>query len=149
MRLTVAVFAILLISICTTQCIQKEKADLLVYNATIYTVDSSFSTAEAMVVSDGKIVAIGKSSDLRNKYETAETIDAQQKFIYPGFIDAHAHFLSYGLGLQEAKLVGTNSWAEIVMHFEIFPRSEKMDGSLDGAGIRTTGLQKNFQPKKN
>ncbi len=31
-------------------CHQKEKADLLVYNATIYTVDSSFSTADAMAI---------------------------------------------------------------------------------------------------
>ena len=33
---------------------------MLVYNATIYTVDSSFSIAEAMVIKDGKIEAIGK-----------------------------------------------------------------------------------------
>ena len=45
-------------------CNRKEKIDLLVYNATIYTVDSSFSTAEAMAVKDGKIIAIGKTADI-------------------------------------------------------------------------------------
>ena len=35
-------------------CSQKEKADLLVYNATIYTVDSSFTAVEAIAVKDGK-----------------------------------------------------------------------------------------------
>ena len=46
-------------------CSQKQKSDLLVYNATIYTIDSSFSIAEAMVVEDGKILAVGKLSDLQ------------------------------------------------------------------------------------
>ena len=45
-------------------CNTKESADLLVYNATIYTIDSSFSTAEAMAVKDGKIVEVGKTVDL-------------------------------------------------------------------------------------
>ncbi|HRF19040.1 MAG TPA: hypothetical protein PK977_12780, partial [Chitinophagaceae bacterium] len=70
-------------------CNQKEKADLLVYNATIYTVDSSFSTAEAMAIKDGKIVATGKTADLEKKYDYKEKLDAESKFIYPGFIDAH------------------------------------------------------------
>ena len=81
-------------------CSQKKKADLLVYNATIYTVDSSFSTAEAMAIADGKILATGKMADLENEYEAKEKLDAGGKFIYPGFIDAHAHFVGYGLSLQ-------------------------------------------------
>ncbi|MEQ1678005.1 MAG: amidohydrolase, partial [Chitinophagaceae bacterium] len=81
-------------------CSQKQKADLLVYNAIIYTVDSSFSTAEAMVVNDGKIIATGKTAELEKTYEAKEKLDAGGKFIYPGFIDAHAHFLGYGMSLQ-------------------------------------------------
>ena len=43
-------------------CSTKIKIHLLVYNATIYTVDSSFSISEAMAVNDGKIVETGKTS---------------------------------------------------------------------------------------
>src|SRR5437868_9899695 len=106
--------SIFVLSIYSFGCSAKKQADLLVYNATIYTVDYSFSTAEAIAVKDGKILAIGKSDELQRLYEAKEKVDAQQKFIFPGFIDAHAHFLSYGLGLQEANLVGTNSWDEIL-----------------------------------
>lgn len=116
-----------------SSCSCKEKADLLIYNATIYTVDSSFSTAEAMVVTDGKIVATGKLTNLENKYEAKEKADAQGKFIYPGFIDAHAHFVSYGTGLQTADLVGTNSWNEIIEKLKIFS-SENKEGWLIGRG---------------
>ena len=76
-------------------CSQKQKVDLLVYHATIYTVDSSFSIAEAMAVKDGKIAAVGKKADLEKTFAAKEKLDAQGKCVYPGFIDAHAHFVLY------------------------------------------------------
>src|ERR1043166_9100106 len=100
-------FAVILFS-----CSSKEKVDLLVYNATIYTVDASFSTAEAMAVKDGKIVEVGKTNELEKKYEAKEKLDAEGKFIYPGFIDAHAQFMGYGFSLNRVNLVGTESWEE-------------------------------------
>jgi len=133
MRLTLIVCSLLLLSVCSFTCSQKKQADLLIYNATIYTVDSSFSLAEAMVVSDGKILAVGKSEELQQQYNAKEKVDAQQKFIYPGFIDAHAHFLSYGLGLQRANLVGTNSWEEILNTLTSFSK-EVTEGWLIGRG---------------
>ena len=114
-------------------CSQKQKADLLIYNATIYTVDSAFSMAEAIAIKDGKIVAIGKTIDLEKKYEAKERTDAKGKFIYPGFIDAHAHFVGYGLGLQTADLVGTNSWDEIIEKLKSFS-AENKEGWLIGRG---------------
>ena len=103
-------FLSLLIIVSLISCSQKERVDLLVFNATIYTVDSSFHTAEAMAVKDGKIVATGKATELEGKYEAAEKLDAQGKFIYPGFIDAHAHFVGYGNSLQRVNLVDTRNW---------------------------------------
>lgn len=114
-------------------CHQKEKADLLVYNATIYTVDSSFSTAEAMAIKDGKIVATGKTADLENKYDYKEKLDAEGKFIYPGFIDAHAHFVGYGMSLQTVNLVGTKSWEECIERVKAFA-AENKDGWITGRG---------------
>lgn len=120
--------------ICTlTSCSQKMKVDLVVYNATIYTVDSSFSVAQAMAVKDGKIVDIGKTVDLQAKYDAREKIDAQRKFIFPGFIDAHAHFVGYGTSLQRVDLVGTNSWDEVVERTRKFA-SENPAGWLLGRG---------------
>ena len=124
---------IVAIAILFYSCSQKVKVDLLVFNATIYTVDSSFTTAEAMVVKDGKIIATGKAVVLEKKYEAKEKLDAQGKFIYPGFIDAHAHFVGYGLGLQKADLAGTNSWDEIIERLKTFA-AENPDGWLIGRG---------------
>lgn len=120
------VFAIL-------SCNSQQKADLLVFNATIYTVDSAFSVAQAMVITNGKIVATGANEEINKNYEAKEKIDAQGKFIYPGFIDAHTHFYRYGLGLQTADLVGTKSWNEILEKLKSFA-AQNTEGWIIGRG---------------
>ncbi len=114
-------------------CGQKQQADLLVFNATIYTLDSAFSTAEAMVISNGKILETGDRRELQKKYNPTEKLDAQGKFIYPGFIDAHAHFFNYGLGLQTADLNGTKSWNEVIELLREFG-TKNPEGWLIGRG---------------
>src|ERR1700753_1866278 len=74
-------------------------ADLLIKNAVVYKVDSTFSTAQAIVVNDGKIVAVGDDDTIDQKYKARQVVDAEGKPVYPGFIDAHAHFFEYGLSL--------------------------------------------------
>ena len=129
MRLLTILLAFTLLASCNS----KEKIDLLVYNANVYTVDSSFSKSEAIAVKDGKIVEVGTSADLQFKYDAKENIDADGKYIYPGFIDAHAHFLGYGLSLQVADLVGTESWNEILVRLKAFAK-ENPEGWIRGRG---------------
>ena len=93
---------------------RREAVDLLVTNATVYTVDSAFNKAEAFAVRDGKFVAVGTSTDLLGRYQATQTVDAHGQFVYPGFYDAHCHFYRYALGLRSADLVGASSWAETV-----------------------------------
>jgi predicted amidohydrolase YtcJ len=127
--------ALALLSCCIllNACSSKKAADLIVYNGTIYTVDSAFSVAEAMAVKDGKIVAVGKSDELLKEYEGREQLDAKGGFIYPGLIDAHAHFMGYAMGLQTANLVGTKSWEEVVQKVVSFSK-EQPEGWLMGRG---------------
>ncbi|HEX5654125.1 MAG TPA: amidohydrolase [Chitinophagaceae bacterium] len=122
-----------IIGSCLLACNSREKADLLVYNARIYTIDSAFSVVEAMVISDGKIVETGKTAELEKKFEAREKLDAEGKFIYPGFIDAHAHFVGYGMSLQQIDLVGTTSWEEIINKLQTFA-NENPEGWLTGRG---------------
>ncbi len=124
---------LLVISTLLFACTQKQPADLLVYNATIYTVDSAFSTAEAMVIKEGKILATGSLGDLEKEFESTEKLDAGGKFIYPGFIDAHAHFVGYGLSLQTVDLSGTKSWEECLDRVKSFAAANK-EGWITGRG---------------
>jgi len=110
-----------------------QPVDLIVYHAKIYTVDKSFSTAEAMAVKAGKIVAVGTTNEIQRAYVASETYDAGGKYIYPGFIDAHAHFVNYALGLQTANLVGTKSWYEVLKKLQAFAQTNS-EGWLVGRG---------------
>ena len=90
-----------------------QEVDLIVHNATIYQVDDAFSKTEAMAIKDGKIVAIGKEREILNAYSAKRMIDAQHQFVYPGFQDAHAHFLAYALFKNEVDLNGLKSWEAV------------------------------------
>ena len=84
---------VIILSAIASSCRSTSEADLIVYNARIYTVDSAFSIAEAMAIRDGKVHAIGTNKEITEKYYAKEKVNAQGSFIYPGFIDAHSHFL--------------------------------------------------------
>lgn len=105
---------IILTVISAMACSKREKVDLIVSNAKIYSVDSAFTVHSSMAISNGKIVAIGEKENIEKKYESANTFDATGKYIYPGFIDPHCHFLGYGLGLPNAWLTGVKDWEEVV-----------------------------------
>jgi len=111
----------------------KQKIDLLVYNATVYTVDSNFSKAETIAVDKGKIIATGNSKDLQEQYDATENIDAKGKYIFPGLMDAHSHFVDYGLELNQADLVGTKSWEDVLERVKKFA-AENKEGWITGNG---------------
>jgi len=116
-----------------TSCTKKEKVDVIVYNAKVYTVNSKFDTVEAFAVKNGKILALGKSDDIQTKYAGKEEINAEGKAVYPGFIDAHAHFYGYGQSLQTADLRETKSWDEVLTRLTDFAKTHP-DGWLIGNG---------------
>lgn len=107
-------------------CDQKDKisVDTIITDATIYSINNSFEKASAMAIDKGKIVAIGTNREIAKQYESKNTIEAEGKFIYPGLIDAHCHFYSYGLSLQEADLRGTKSMDEIITRLKAFQKDK-------------------------
>lgn len=117
-RFSILILVVFVFSSCTMK-----KADLIIYNAKIYTVDQSFSVAEGMALKDGKIIAVGSSSDIKRSYQSVRQIDAQGKFIYPGFHDAHSHFWEYAQGLNTVDLVGTTSFDEVLDRIEKYTKT--------------------------
>jgi predicted amidohydrolase YtcJ len=125
-------------------CHSRRPADLLVLHTRIYTVDSVFSTAQAMVIKDGKILATGSDSAILGDYAAKDTIDAGGKFVYPGFIDAHGHFVEYGESLFMANLFGCTSTDEMVQRVKAFA-----DAHPGLAWIQGHGWDQNKFPGKN
>lgn len=96
------------------------KVDMIVHHAVIYTVDDQFSIGEAIAIKDGKIVAIGKNDEIMARYKASEIIDAKGQTMYPGLIDAHAHFVGYARSLFQADLFGTKTWEETIERLKVF-----------------------------
>jgi len=88
-------------------------AELVVFNAKVYTVDSKLPNAEAFAVRGGKFIAVGKSADIKDLIgKKTQIIDAQQMTVVPGFIDSHNH--ASGNTLLYEVLVGNPYEVEFV-----------------------------------
>ncbi|RYE57365.1 MAG: amidohydrolase, partial [Sphingobacteriales bacterium] len=121
----------LLLLICS--CKNKEEVDLFIHNAHVYTVDSGFSSCDAVVIKDGRILETGSFNDLGSRYKSRETIDAKGQFVYPGFIDAHAHFWGYAMNLETVDLTGSRSWEDVLSRVVEFSRTHTT-GWITGRG---------------
>jgi len=117
----------LLMLILSCNSSKKGAADLLVFNADVYTVDSTFSSATAFAIKDGKFLEIGTAEDLKEAYKFTQELDANGKAIFPGFIDAHTHFYRLGLQQQKVDLTGTTSFAEVVQKIVDFQKERNLD----------------------
>ncbi len=113
---------------------QKTKADLLVFNAKVYTVDNSFSIQEAFVIKNGKFIAIGGNKELLEKFEAKTKVDAKGKAICPGFYDPHSHYTGFGQMLAQCDLVGTESYEEIVEKLKDFAKKNPSNQWIIGRG---------------
>jgi predicted amidohydrolase YtcJ len=117
-----------------SSCSRKQSADLIVHNAVIYTVDSTFSNAQSFAVKDGKFIAVGSNEEILSKFDAKEMIDAQGRSVYPGFIDSHCHFYGYGAGLQQVDLVGTKSFDEVLERVAAFSKEHPEANWIIGRG---------------
>ena len=100
-----------LLLIFLTSC--SEKVDLIVHNATIYSVDPYNTKYSSLAVKDGKFKYVGGDEILSN-FSSQNIINAQGLPIYPGFIDSHAHFYDLGFYLNQVDLKNTQSIEEVI-----------------------------------
>jgi predicted amidohydrolase YtcJ len=109
--LKISIYSILFFSLINCN---KKQADTLIYNAQIQTVNEQFETADAMVIKNEKIIFVGKQNTALQNFKFKTKLDIQQQYVYPGFIDAHAHLLGYGLQLNTVNLLNTKSWEDVI-----------------------------------
>ena len=58
----------------------------------------------AVVISDGRIAALGRAEEIVREYSAAEEIDADGRVVCPGFVDAHTHIVYGGHRHDEFEL---------------------------------------------
>jgi predicted amidohydrolase YtcJ len=92
-----------------------EKADLVLRNGRVVTVDEARPQAEAIALLGDKIQALGSNADMQ-PYIGPQTrvLDLKGNLAIPGFYDSHAHFLGIGEARMNLNLMNARNWDEIV-----------------------------------
>ena len=92
-----------------------EPADLVLRGGTIATVDSTLGNVEALAVNGYQVTAVGSNADIAPYIgDETEVVELDGRFVMPGFIEGHGHFLSLGRSKQILDLNDVQNWDEIV-----------------------------------
>jgi 5-methylthioadenosine/S-adenosylhomocysteine deaminase len=69
------------------------RVDLIVSGGTVVTMDGSRRVIEdgAVAVAGGKIVAVGKRTEIASRFAAREVVDARGRAVIPGLINGHTH----------------------------------------------------------
>ena len=116
-------FLFLILLVLFSKCTQNQNAmaDLVVINADIWTGNVAQPRAQAMAVQEDTIMAVGTYEEIEQFIDkTTEIMDAEGRFITPGFIDAHVHFLTGGFRLSSVQLRNARSPDEFIARIRQF-----------------------------
>jgi predicted amidohydrolase YtcJ len=109
---------------------------LILFHGHILTVDSTDSVAQALAVSNGKIVAVGTDAEiLRLAGSGTRRIDLQGQTVTPGLIDSHAHIADAGVDeLYHVHLSDAATVAEVARRVQAGIAALRPGDWLQGAG---------------
>ena len=115
--------------------------DLIVFNAKVYTADSSGTMAEAVAVRGNQILRIGSNREInRLKRPQTTVIDAGGAAVLPGFNDASTHFIEGGLALDQVDLTDATTVEEIQERIKVWAESHPGRTWIVGRGWRASSL---------
>ena len=81
------------------------RANLVLYNGVIYTMDRSLPRAPAVAIAGNRVLALGDDEAMRELLAPrGEAVDLEGRAVVPGFVDSHIHFVEYALRLRRIDL---------------------------------------------
>jgi len=89
-------------------------------------------SAEALLSRDGRVVAVGRASDLARDAGKAERVDLRGGLMTPGWFDAHVHFMWWGFQMAELDLRATKTIDEALEQIGGRAREVRPGGWLTG-----------------
>jgi predicted amidohydrolase YtcJ len=122
----ITLYMIAVLSGSTSCSDQHRKADLLVIHASIWTGNEAMPRAEAMAVGGDTILAVGSEKEiLKFKGKNTRVLDLEGKFVTPGFIDSHLHFVNGGFNLSSVQLRDAGSKEEFIRRIGEYAKTLK------------------------
>ncbi len=109
--------------------------DLIVINGKVYAGNGAADLAEAVAIRGNKVVRIGTNREIQRLRRAQTTIvDAKGGAVLPGFNDAHAHFISGGLSLDQINLLEATTLDEIKDTIRIWSEAHPERNWITGRG---------------
>ena len=128
------VFIKLNIILACIACIScRNKVDAIFTHAQFPFSDTSAKQVNSFAVKDGVFIALGSEEDITREYAATQTIDLQNEYVYPGFNDAHCHFVGYAGDMYKCQLYNTSSFDEVLQKLTQYNDSTQAT-SLYGRG---------------
>jgi predicted amidohydrolase YtcJ len=109
--------------------------------------DLAAETPEALLVEDGRVRAVGGLADVRRAAaRPPRTVDLDGRSLLPGFVDAHAHTILHGSGVDWVDLSNTTTIDDIVARLQ--KRAEQhAGGPVRGYGYDQSKLIERRHPQ--
>jgi predicted amidohydrolase YtcJ len=104
-------FLIVIAAFCLMGC--STNPDMIYTNGKIYTMDANNTVVEAVAVKDGKIIDLGTTAEILEKYKGSEAVDLDGKIVLPGLTDTDGNLFIYSRNLDLVNLAGATSVEQI------------------------------------
>ncbi|MCP4218556.1 MAG: amidohydrolase [bacterium] len=92
-----------------------QKADLILLDGTVVTMEASRPRAQAVAVSGDRVLAVGTNDDMKKfRDESTRIMHLDNALVIPGFIDSHGHFMGLGESRLILDLRNAQNWRDIV-----------------------------------
>ncbi|MEN8117153.1 MAG: amidohydrolase [Bacteroidota bacterium] len=101
-----------------------EMADTIIHNSKIWTGNADREFAQAIAIKGDKILAIGDDGEiLKLKSPETKILDLKGKFVTPGFIDSHVHFITGGFNLTSVQLRDAATPEEFIQRIKEYTKT--------------------------
>ncbi|MDJ0758154.1 MAG: amidohydrolase [Woeseiaceae bacterium] len=117
------------------ETVEQQPADLVLIGGEIATVDPALGNVQAMAVDGYQITAVGTDAEIADYIgPETEVIELEGRFVMPGFIEGHGHFLGFGESLRILDLMDVSSWDEVVREVSAAADKAKPGEWITGRG---------------
>lgn len=123
------------LAICHTAEARSPASDTLILGpVTVHHANGSVLENRGIAVANGKTVDVGPWSEVCERRPSWPRKNPPAPHLYPGWIDAHTHFLAWGLGANTVDLVGTESWEDCLKRLDDFVAQHPEARTVFGRG---------------
>jgi len=111
---------------CNKSNYTKISATMVIFNGRVWTADSHNPNVQAIAIKNDKILAVGNDKEIKKYIDNkTEVINAQGKFVCPGFTDSHLHFLDGGQRLASVQLRDAKTPEEFIKRVKEYTQTIK------------------------